>query len=679
MISPDGLACDWFTNKLYWTDGETNRIEVATMDGKYRKVLFWSDIDQPRAIVLAPMRGLMFWTDWGETPKIERAGMNGDPSTRQIIVSDDIFWPNGLTVDYENELIYWLDGKLKFIAVMNYDGQKRKKIVTKGLVYPFAITQFRGKFYFTDWQTCCVYSYDHNSTNIVQPRELIHSESCPMDIHVWEAKRQPPPESGKSYCDEPANGGCSHLCLLSPNPPYFTCACPIGIKLVDDKNCAPGPQELLIIALRTEICVVYLDSLDYTHRTLPLKDVRYSIAVDYDVVEGLVYWTDDETKSIRRAQLFNGSDQQNIITDEINHPDGLAIDWISRNLYWADTGTDRIEVSRLDGKFRRVLLYEGLAEPRAIALAPDHGWIFWSDWNERQPKIERAALDGTQRLVIVSGSLGWPNGVTLDLERSRLYWCDAKFDKIETAGMDGSERIVLTADRVPHTFGLSLMGDWLYWTDWQRRSIDRVHKLTGVRRETITDQMPNVMGLKAVRLNQNTTETSSNNPCIAPSNGGCTHLCFNRPKDYVCACQMGYELTSDQKTCILPSSFLLFASNATIGRISIENGNNDRNDLTIPISVGGVGPTLRSASALDFDLIDGRMYWADTKQKAIYRAFMNGSDAYRLVEVGLRAPEGIAVDWLAHNLYWTDAIASRIEVSLHFFAFYLFDSFFRKI
>jgi hypothetical protein len=56
LISPAGLACDWLTEKLYWTDDETNRIEVATINGEHRKVLFWDDIDQPRAITLVPMK-----------------------------------------------------------------------------------------------------------------------------------------------------------------------------------------------------------------------------------------------------------------------------------------------------------------------------------------------------------------------------------------------------------------------------------------------------------------------------------------------------------------------------------------------------------------------------------------------------------------------------------------------
>lgn len=54
LDSPDGLACDWLGKKLYWTDSETNRIEVANLDGTSRKVLFWMDLDQPRAIALNP-------------------------------------------------------------------------------------------------------------------------------------------------------------------------------------------------------------------------------------------------------------------------------------------------------------------------------------------------------------------------------------------------------------------------------------------------------------------------------------------------------------------------------------------------------------------------------------------------------------------------------------------------
>lgn len=62
-----------------------------------------------------------------------------------------------------------------------------------------------------------------------------------------------------------------------------------------------------------------------------------------------------------------------MISTEVYHPDGIAIDWIARNMYWTDTGTDRIEVARLNGTSRKILITENLDEPRAIILDPPEG------------------------------------------------------------------------------------------------------------------------------------------------------------------------------------------------------------------------------------------------------------------------------------------------------------------
>jgi len=62
-----------------------------------------------------------------------------------------------------------------------------------------------------------------------------------------------------------------------------------------------------------------------------------------------------------------------IISSDVKHLNGVAIDWVARNLYWTDTGTDTIEVSRLNGSSRKVLISENLDEPRAIALEPTRG------------------------------------------------------------------------------------------------------------------------------------------------------------------------------------------------------------------------------------------------------------------------------------------------------------------
>lgn len=49
---------------------------------------------------------------------------------------------------------------------------------------------------------------------------------------------------------------------------------------------------------------------------------------------------------------------------DVERSDGVAIDWIARNLYWTDTGRNYISVSRLNGEMRKVLIDSGIDEPR---------------------------------------------------------------------------------------------------------------------------------------------------------------------------------------------------------------------------------------------------------------------------------------------------------------------------
>lgn len=57
--------------------------------------------------------------------------------------------------------------------------------------------------------------------------------------------------------------------------------------------------------------------------------------------------------------------------------DGIAVDWIGRNIYWCDKGHDTIEVSTVDGKYRKTLISDKnmLQEPRSICLDPVHGFV----------------------------------------------------------------------------------------------------------------------------------------------------------------------------------------------------------------------------------------------------------------------------------------------------------------
>ncbi|BFZ05153.1 hypothetical protein BsWGS_08192 [Bradybaena similaris] len=644
LVSPEGLACDWLGRKLYWVDSETNRIEVSNLDGGYRKVLYWQKLDQPRAIVLDPGNGYMFWTDWGESPKIEKAGMDGNEETRSVIIEDNIHWPNGLTLDYEDQKLYWADAKLNLIHGCDFDGKNRHAVLEGSLSHPFALTLYGDILYWSDWHTHSI----HGCSKITGAECFLVLDKvyAPMDIHAFMSSRQP---KGRNMCSN-KNGGCSHLCLMSPISPYFTCACPTGVQLLsDNKTCANGAGKLLFLARRQDIRQISLDTPDYTDVIIQLTDIQHAIALDYDSNTGFIYWTDGEVKKIQRARL-DGSEQETLAETEVDQPDGIAVDWIAQNLYWTDTGTDRIEVARLNGTSRKVLLSDRLDQPRAICITPTDGYMYWTDWG-KEPLIERAYLDGTHRSVIIHSNLGWPNGLAVDYVDKKLYWADANTDRIEVADLDGGHRRQLVAEGLPHIFGFGLLDDYIYWTDWQGRSIERVNKYTGQNRTTIIDQLPDLMGLKAVNINK----PNGTNTC-ALSNGNCSHLCLYRPPPlkHVCACPMGLELRADSSTCIMPEVFLLFSSQSDIRRVSLET---NQNNQAIPIQ------GIQKAMAIDFDISDSRIYWTDIELQQISRAYMNGSSLQHIIQFGLDSPKGLALDWVAHNIYWSDTGKNRIEVA----------------
>ena len=64
-----------------------------------------------------------------------------------------------------------------------------------------------------------------------------------------------------------------------------------------------GASSILLLVRRTDLRWVSLDTVDFTDVVLDISDVLHAIAVEYDPVDQHVYWTDDETRNIRRAFL----------------------------------------------------------------------------------------------------------------------------------------------------------------------------------------------------------------------------------------------------------------------------------------------------------------------------------------------------------------------------------------
>ena len=124
--------------------------------------------------------------------------------------------------------------------------------------------------------------------------------------------------------------------------------------------------------------------------------------------------------------------------------------------------------------------------------------MFWTDWGEH-PKIERAELDGSNRVVIVDTAVKWPNGLVIDQREQKIYWVDTTLDKIEVMDMDGHHRKVLLDSGLGGVFGIGVLGDRIYWTDWEQSSLESANKHSGKERNLLK-KLPDLMGLQAVNL-----------------------------------------------------------------------------------------------------------------------------------------------------------------------------------
>ena len=129
--------------------------------------------------------------------------------------------------------------------------------------------------------------------------------------------------------------------------------------------------------LPTYLCFFYriLNTSRLTEPEVIFSNADEATSVDFYYADQAVFWADITTQKIYRTFINNGKKNSTtaIIKHELGTADGLGVDWITSKLYWTDSTMKRIEVSNLDGKYRKVLFWANLESPRSLALDPLNG------------------------------------------------------------------------------------------------------------------------------------------------------------------------------------------------------------------------------------------------------------------------------------------------------------------
>lgn len=91
-------------------------------------------------------------------------------------------------------------------------------------------------------------------------------------------------------------GGCSHLCL--PKPLGYVCACPTGQELIADNKTCIVPEAFLLFSRRADIRRISLDT-NNNDVVIPISGVQDAFALDFDINDDRIYWTDVELKVLK--------------------------------------------------------------------------------------------------------------------------------------------------------------------------------------------------------------------------------------------------------------------------------------------------------------------------------------------------------------------------------------------
>ncbi|XP_078252905.1 very low-density lipoprotein receptor-like [Rhinoraja longicauda] len=366
-------------------------------------------------------------------------------------------------------------------------------------------------------------------------------------------------------CQNPA--ACSQTCFN--NVGSYECLCHKGYRMDPAKgNCkAKGEEPYLLFTNHHDIRKIGLHKMEYTEIEWQLRN---AVAVDVDVATQTMFWTDLTQQAIFSASMDKNAKsvrKSNIVKD-LGAPEGIAVDWIYKHLYWTDCGTKTISVVKFDGTKRKILFDADLREPTSIAVNPLAGFVYWSDWGE-PAKIEKAGMNGYDRSLLVSKDIEWPHGIAFDLVKGRLYWVDSKLYTLSSVDLNGEDRriILVSKEFLGHALAITIFEDNVFWIDGERKALYGANKFTGSDTRLLASNLQDPRDLVAYhRL----TQPSGINWCENLKTGSCEYMCLPAPQTdrqspkYTCVCPSGLELEKDGHHCRMGiCEFLLYPLDLT--------------------------------------------------------------------------------------------------------------------
>ncbi|KAI6241467.1 EGF-like domain-containing protein [Aphelenchoides fujianensis] len=641
------IAWDSVTDRIFWSDIRDKRIYSATRNGTDVEVFVGHGLDITEGIAVDWVGRNLYWVDSSlntiEVACLDRKGV------RAVLLHENIDQPRGLALDPRV-------GRTQVLAS------------SKLVQHPHAMAIFEDMIYFSDrrLQKLQVYPKYPNGTSRDYPA---HTFSKALGVAAVHAVLQPATE--RSPCkDNP----CTHICLIGTNN-SFTCLCPMGLVLKDEKECVAEDKPFMLVVLKTNVFGVSLEKKTNATPELagmvPISGLTNAFDADYNAVDQELYHLEHATTAriigatlvsdsrIYRTNLADANRTQLLSTQIPNDPFCLAYDWNGRNVYVGNKISQTIEVVRTQGEqYRSTILTNddsptAVAQPVSIAVDSDQGVLFWLDQGSGSNgrKVVRADLDGGNPLVIVRNDLSELDHIALDTVGRRVYYSEAKAGRISSVAYDGADWHYVLNDGGKQPSGVAFFNNRLYYADTAFDKILVADVSSGGEQPLeFGDFKKNIEQLVNIKILN--PHHANSHPCQT-NNGNCEHLCI--PEQYShfhCRCASGYTLQGSTKCVIIDHSFLVIATKTRITGLEY-----NRSIAHKGVAIEPIGGT--AITSIDFHYESKSIFIAEAggPNKGITRVTVGEGVSKEIVRnpFGGFTIRSLSVDWINGNLYFISA------------------------
>ncbi|WAR22306.1 LRP4-like protein [Mya arenaria] len=350
--------------------------------------------------------------------------------------------------------------------------------------------------------------------------------------------------------------------------------------LLTDKNSQTNEREVDVIDLLdvsfegtlstltnvTDIAVLDITTqakiyVDWTHsniyqvslvngeaRGLDSDMIQKPAGIEYNHLTGKVIWGDTGDYLLQQANL-DGTGYEVLVDVGMYHahPDRMAIDYSTGNIFYTAVrknvlGFTGVAVVTSNGIHKKIVEYG--QNPRAIALELEQGILFWTDHGTTPGVLMRANMDGSDIFTLYD-KMVWPNGIAINIKT--VFVTDGSSNRIYACTFSGSCS-VFHEDPGMHLMDIKLLGDYMYYSAWNKVYITRIDILT---KEIVKFADNAELGrLDAIAVYISSLAVPVTSSC-SPNNGraNCSTLCLPNVSGYTCACADGVSLLRDGKTC----------------------------------------------------------------------------------------------------------------------------------